>query len=94
MLKIRLQPRGKKNYKTYRVVVADQHAPIKGKFIADLGHYSPHTNEFSVKDGLVKNWMTKGAQPSATVHNLLVTHGLLKAEKVTAWKPKKKAKNE
>ncbi len=90
MLKLRLQRRGKKNYATYRVVVADQHAPIQGKFIADLGSYNPHTKAFVVQTELVKTWMSKGAQPSATVHNLLVTHRMLAAEKVRSWRPKKK----
>ena len=93
MLRIRLQRRGKNKYATYRVVVADQHAPIKGKFIADLGSYNPHTNEFKIDGAAAADWTTKGAQPSPTVHNLMVTHGLLKAEKVTIWKvPKPAAK--
>lgn len=91
MIKLRLQRRGKKNYATYRVVAADQHAPIQGKFLADLGSYNPHTKAFLVKADLVSTWMSKGAQPSATVHNLLVSHNLLAAEKVRSWRPKKKA---
>lgn len=90
MIKLRLQRRGKKNYATYRVVAADQHAPIQGKFLADLGSYNPHTKAFLVKADLVNMWMSKGAQPSATVHNLLVTHNMLAAEKVRSWRPKKK----
>ena len=90
MLKLRLQRRGKKNYATYRVVVADQHAPIQGKFLADLGFYNPHTNIFTVQPEQVSTWMKKGVQPSATVHNLLVTHGIIKGEKVKSWRAKKK----
>lgn len=89
MLRLRLQRRGKRNYATFRVVVADQHAPIKGKFVADVGSYNPHTNAFTVKPEIVQEWLRKGVQPSATVHNLLVTHGILKADKVTIWLPKK-----
>src|SRR3989344_5648850 len=87
MLKLRLQRRGKKNYATYRVVVAEQHAPVKGRFIADVGSYNPHTNALAVDQDAVARWLTQGAQPSATVHNLLVTQGLLAAEKVTIWRP-------
>lgn len=89
MLRLRLQRRGKKNYATYRVVVADQHAPIQGKFIDDVGFYNPHSNTFSVQDEQVKKWLSQGAKPSATVHNLLVTHGFIQADKVTSWRPKK-----
>lgn len=94
MLKLRLQRRGKKNYATYRVVVADQHAPIQGKFIDDLGFYNPHTKAFSVAGDQVEKWLGQGVQPSATVHNLLVTHGLLIADKVRSWRPKKKVDQE
>lgn len=90
MLRIRLQRRGKRNYATYRVVVADRHAPIKGRFVADVGHYNPHTNAFVVDGDKVVDWISKGAQPTATVHNLLVDNKVIKGEKVTSWSPKKK----
>lgn len=70
--------------------MAEQKAPVKGRFVADLGWYNPHTDEFVVKAEAVTKWLSNGAQPTATVHNLLVTHGLLQADKVTSWRPKKK----
>jgi len=91
MLKLRLQRRGKKNYATYRVVVAEQRAPIQGKFIKDLGFYNPHSDTFSVQAEQIQHWLAQGAQPSATVHNLLVTHGVVQGEKMRSWRPKKKA---
>lgn len=94
MLKLRLQRRGKKNYATYRVVVAEDRAPVKGRFIADVGHYNPHTDAFVVDKDAVQEWITKGVQPSATVHNLLINHKVITGEKVTSWKPKKKAEEE
>jgi small subunit ribosomal protein S16 len=90
MLRLRLQRRGKKNYATYRLVVANRQAPVKGHFVADVGHYNPHTDVFKVDKDAVQDWLNKGAAPSSTVHNLLVTHGVIKAEKVTSWRPKKK----
>lgn len=90
MLRIRLQRRGKRNYAAYRVVVADQRAPIKGKFIADVGFYNPHTNEFSVDAKQVKKWIGNGAQPTPTVHNMLIEKKVIKGKKVTSWRPKKK----
>ncbi|MBI1833295.1 MAG: 30S ribosomal protein S16 [Candidatus Andersenbacteria bacterium] len=91
MLKLRLQRRGKRNYATYRVVVTEAGAPIKGRFIADVGHYNPHTNVFSVDADVVKMWLGRGVQASPTVHNLLVNHKVIDAPKVTSWRPKKKA---
>ena len=90
MLKLRLQRRGKRNYATYRVVVAEHTAPVKGRFIADVGHYNPHTDTFKVNTEAVTEWLGKGAQASPTVHNLLVQHSVIKADKVTSWRPKKK----
>ncbi len=87
---MRVQRRGKKNYATYRIVVAERGAPVKGRSVADLGHYNPHTDIFVVAADKVTEWLKQGVQPSATVHNLLVTHGIIKAEKMTSWKPKKK----
>ena len=94
MLRLRLQRRGKRNYATYRVVVADQRAPIKGRYVSDLGAYNPHTNIFNVDKEKVASRLSQGAKPSPTVHNLLVEHGFIKSKKVTSWKPKKKKKAE
>lgn len=94
MLKMRLQRRGKKNYATYRVVVADVRSPVKGRFVADVGSYNPHTDIFNVNGEKVADWLSKGVQPSSTVHNLLVTHKMLKADKVKSWRPKRRAGEE
>ena len=90
MLRIRLQRRGKNKYATYRVVVADSHAPVKGRFVADLGFYNPHTSQFEVSKEDALAWISKGAQPSATVHNLLTENKYISEDKVTSWRPKKK----
>ena len=90
MLRLRLQRRGKKNYATYRVVVADQRAPIKGRFVADVGWYNPHRDEFTVNADDVKAWLGKGVQPTPTVQNLLVEHKIITGDKVTSWRPKVK----
>lgn len=90
MLKMRLQRRGKKNYATYRIVVAEHTAPIKGRFIDDLGYYNPHDKKFVVDAEKVSAWIEKGAQASPTVHNLLINHKVIKGEKKLSWRPKKK----
>lgn len=87
---MRLQRRGKKNYATYRVVVAERGAPVKGRTVADLGHYNPHTDVFNVASDKVARWLSQGVVPSATVHNLLIEHKVIKGEKVKSWKPKRK----
>lgn len=91
MLIIRLQRRGKRNFVTYRVVVADRRAPIHGRFIADLGAYNPHTDQFDVDKSEVDRWLKQGAQPSDTVHNLLVTAGMITGPKRVLWRPRPSA---
>lgn len=90
MLKMRLQRRGKKNHATYRIVVAEHTSPVKGRFIDDLGYYNPHEKKFEVDADKVNIWIEKGVQTSPTVHNLLINNKVIKGDKKTSWRPKKK----
>ena len=90
MLKIRLQRVGKKNAPSYRVVLAEHTAPPQGKFQEILGFYNPRKKEKSFKKERIEHWLSKGAQLSPTVHNLLISEGVLKGIKLKAWRPKKK----
>ena len=81
MLKIRLTRRGKKNSAFFRVVVAEHTSPIKGKFLENLGFLNPHTKEKEFKADRIKYWIEKGAQCSDTVHNLLVSNGVVDGPK-------------
>ena len=94
MLRIRLSRIGKKNKAQFRLTVADARRSPTGKFIEILGHYNPHTKERVYKNERIEYWISKGAKPSPTVHNFLIDAGIIKGEKVTSWKPKKKEKDE
>jgi small subunit ribosomal protein S16 len=93
MLTIRLQRHGKKGQPAYRLVVA----PSRSKLIAppteDLGSYNPLTKAANFKADRVKHWIEVGAQPSLTVHNLLVKSGVVEAPKkrIPMAKPAPKA---
>jgi len=92
MVSIRLSRVGKKNHASFRFVVSDKRKDTIGPALEVLGSYDPHVNPaaVNVKADRVQYWLGKGAQPSATVHNLLVSAGVLKAEKVVvAHAPKK-----
>ncbi len=91
MLKIRLQRFGKKNSPSYRVVLVEHTAPIRGKFQEILGFYNPKSKEKQFKKDRIEYWISKGVQFSPTIHNLLVDEGILKKEKVKAWRPKKRS---
>ncbi len=91
MVSIRLSRVGKKNHATYRFVVSDRRKDLYGPALEILGTYDPHVNPtaISVKGDRVEFWLGKGAKTSATVHNLLVTAGVLKAAKVVKAHAKK-----
>jgi small subunit ribosomal protein S16 len=94
MLRIRLSRGGKRNNAQFRITVADGHRAPSGKFIEILGHYNPHTKEKVFKKERIEYWISRGAQPSTTVHNFLIDAGILKGEKVTSWVPKMKEATE
>lgn len=94
MLTIRMTRVGKKKQPTYRIVVQDRLRDPWGKAIAIVGHYNPRTNPKTLvlKADVIKEWLSKGAQPSASVHNLLVDQKLISGEKKRSSPGKKKEK--
>ena len=78
MLKIRLSRTGKKRQPSFRVVVQEHTAPIKGKFVESIGYFRPADDPkvFSVDLERVKHWLSVGAQPSDTVAVLLKKEGI------------------
>jgi len=94
MLKIRLSRVGKKGHAQYRIVVAEQSSPIKGKSVEQIGNYDPHTKKLVVKKDRVDYWISNGAQPSNTVQNLFVEKGIIKGDKVKLTFKKKKGEED
>ena len=72
-VKMRLTRVGSKKNPIYRVVVADSRSPRDGKFIEIVGRYNPQTDPSTIEldEQKVKDWLGKGAQPSAAVQKLL-----------------------
>ena len=54
------------------MIVSERRKKIEGKFVEDLGHWDPHADKFSINKEAAKKWIGFGAQPTASVHNLLV----------------------
>jgi small subunit ribosomal protein S16 len=73
MLKIKLQPTGKKHQRTYRIVVAEGKSKLSGKVIDIVGNYNPHdiNNKISLNKENYQSWLAKGAQPTDTIKNLV-----------------------
>ena len=79
-VKIRLKRMGSKKRPFYRIVVADSRAPRDGRFIETVGTYNPlvEENQVTLKEERVLEWLSKGAQPSDTVRNILSKEGVMK----------------
>ncbi len=91
MITIRLHRFGTKNKPTYRICVGDKRKDTRGDYIEALGNYNPVSNPkiLVINEARVKYWISVGAQPSATIRNLLVSKGIIEGPKVTAFKQKK-----
>lgn len=96
MLVIRLRRIGKRQHATFRFTVSEKTRSPQSTAVEFLGSYDPHTNPPTVnlKRDRVEHWLKVGAQPSATVHNILVDAGLLAGPKVKVAHPKKKEEAE
>lgn len=73
MVKIRLKRTGTKNTPAYRIVVADSRSPRDGRFVEEIGYYTPLQKgvNFQVKLDRAEYWLSKGAQPSETVASFI-----------------------
>lgn len=91
MLKIRLQRTGRKNDPHFRLIVTEgARKPKTTQFTEIIGTYNVKAGIFEAKADRVKHWMSVGAQTSPTVHNLLVSKGVLAGKKMNVL-PKKTA---
>ena len=79
MVRIRLRRIGLKHQPSYRIIAADKEAPRDGRFLEILGFYNPRTDPFTlnIKEDRLFDWMSKGAQPSESVVQLLNSVGAL-----------------
>lgn len=83
MLTIRLTRIGKKKQPSYRFIVSEKARDPWGRALEILGTYNPLTNPatLNVEKERVEYWLSKGAQTSDTVRNLLIDQGILKGDK-------------
>jgi small subunit ribosomal protein S16 len=82
MLTIRLLRTGKKNQPSYKVVVTDKRNPPKGgKSVEEVGFFNPKTKGKQFNKERILYWLSVGAQPSDTVHNMLVNEKIINQPK-------------
>lgn len=71
MIKIKLSPRGKKHQITYRIIVSEDRSKVDGKFIDELGSYTPQTKNLQIDKEKLSKWQKDGAQITLGVDKLL-----------------------
>ena len=97
MLKIRLQRVGRINNPSFRFVVTDsKNATKSGKYVEVLGHhdYRTDSSDNHIDAEKVKHWISKGAQPTPNVHNILVEKKIISGKKINVLPRKSPPKKE
>ena len=77
-VKLRLTRVGSKKNPIYRVVAADSRSPRDGRFLEIVGRYNPQTDPSTIEldEAKIKDWLSKGAQPSDPVAKLIKASGI------------------
>ena len=89
MLKIRLQRSGRIHEPTFRLVLTDSKNSTKsGRSLEVLGSHDFRKENTAIDADRVKYWISKGAKPSDTVHNLLLSQKIIEGKKINVL-PKK-----
>jgi small subunit ribosomal protein S16 len=89
MLIIRLQRVGKRGQAYFRVIATEHTKKPKGEALEILGSYDPHLKKMNVQKDRIEYWLSKGAQISPTLNNLLVNYKIWNKPKMQSWKAKK-----
>lgn len=95
MLMIRFQRIGRTNDPAFRIAVLEKARAAKsGNIVEQLGTYNPKTKALTLDEEKVKMWISKGAQPTDSMHNLLVSKGVIEGKKRNVLPKKTPVKKE
>ncbi|HBV58035.1 MAG TPA: 30S ribosomal protein S16 [Candidatus Magasanikbacteria bacterium] len=83
MLTIRLSRFGATKRPTYRLIVSEKARDPWGKYLEELGFYNPKVKPpvIQLKVDRIKYWISKGAQTSSTINNLLINQKIIEGKK-------------
>lgn len=79
---IRFQRIGRRNDPAFRIAVTEKRSKPKSGGVELLGSYHPKTKETVLRNERILYWLSVGAKLSPTVHNLLVTKGVIRGAKI------------
>ncbi|MHB8913938.1 MAG: 30S ribosomal protein S16 [Minisyncoccota bacterium] len=92
---IRFQRIGRTNDPAFRIAVLEKERAAKaGNVVELLGTYNPRSKALTLNEAHVKEWIAKGAQPTDSIKNLLISKGVIEGKKVNALPKKTPQKNE
>lgn len=95
MLMIRFQRTGRSNDPAFRIAVLEKERAAKaGNIVELLGTYNPKSKALTLNEESVKSWIAKGAQPTDSIKNLLITKGVIEGKKVNVLPRKSPVKSE
>ena len=76
---------------SFRLVLTDSKNSTKsGRFKEILGSYDPRKSTDSLETERIKYWISQGASPTDTVHNLFVKHKIIDTKKINVSAKSKK----
>lgn len=81
MLTIRFSRVGRRNKAQFRLVLQQNTVAPTGRHVEVLGSWDPHQKVAVLKADKIKEWISKGAQVSDSVYNLLVKEGVVEGKK-------------
>lgn len=92
MLRIRFSRTGKVGQPSYRIVVAPNSSPVKGRYLEMLGHYLPAQNPkaVTIQQDRVTYWISKGAIPTDSVAALFKKEGMANMDRYLRPRDKKR----
>jgi small subunit ribosomal protein S16 len=73
MLKVKLSQVGKKNKRSYRIVIAEARSKRDGKVVEKIGYYNPKdkNSKIQIKQDRLNYWVKNGAQITEAVRKLI-----------------------
>lgn len=94
MLRIRFSRTGKKGQPSFRIVVAPHTAPVKGRYLENLGHFLPARKPkvVALNKERILYWIGKGALPTDSVASLLKKEGMENMDRYLEPRNKKRLK--
>lgn len=87
MVRIRMQRVGRRHVPFFRINATEKQVKRDGKVLENLGWYNPDASDpakqLMLNEERIKHWLSRGAQPSDTMMDILASRNLVNAEQ---WK--------